>query len=180
MLVLILVCVHRCAESDEVVRGLLVLEAEVPSTVDFGGESRVALISQRPIDDHGMVLVWLKEPFLMRGQWGPILLVGASVKGARINVAIEAHTCFKERVRALDAVANEGGQLLATLPVWNSEEVARSVGEFLKPALEVTLPARARVDAGLWLPVFFVLVKILGPVGGRRAGREGRKRGRRG
>jgi hypothetical protein len=56
-----------------------------------------------------MLLVWFKEPFLMRGKRSPILLIRASVEGARKDIAVEAHTGFKEGGGVLDAVANEGG-----------------------------------------------------------------------
>jgi hypothetical protein len=66
MFVLILIRVHGHAELDEIVRGLLVLNAKVAGTVDFGGEGSIALVSQCPVDDHGVVLVGLEEPFLVR------------------------------------------------------------------------------------------------------------------
>jgi hypothetical protein len=161
MFVLVLVRVHHCAESDQVVRGLLVLDTKVSSTVNLGGEGRVLLVAQRPVDHHGVVLIRLKEPFLMGGQRGPVLLVGASVEGARVEVAVEAHAGFKEGIRTLDVVANERGQLLAALPVGDSEEVAWSVRKLLETTLEIPLPTRARVDARLRLPVFFVFVEAL-------------------
>jgi hypothetical protein len=48
--------------------------------------------------------------------------------------------------------------------------------EVLEIALEVALPSWARVDAGLRLPVFFVTVKPVRPISGRRVGGRGRSR----
>jgi hypothetical protein len=130
----------------------------VSSAVNFGCEGCVPLVTQRPIDHHGVVLIGFKEPFLVRGQRGPILLVRASVEGARVQITVEAHAGFKEGVRTLDAIANERGQRLAAFPIGNRKEVAQGVGELLETALEVPFPARAWVNARLWLPVFLVVV----------------------
>jgi hypothetical protein len=79
------------------------------SAVYLCSESCVPLVSQCPVDYHRVILIRLEKPFLMRGQWGTIFLIRASMERARVKVAVEAHTGLKEWVRALDAVANEGG-----------------------------------------------------------------------
>jgi hypothetical protein len=105
--VLILVRVHSCAEPDEVVHSFLVLDAEVMGAMDFSGEGSIAFISQCPVDDHGVVLVRLEEPFLMRGERSPILLIGPSVEGTGVQVTVEAHTGLQIWVGPLDAVMDE-------------------------------------------------------------------------
>jgi hypothetical protein len=46
--------------------------------------------------------------------------------------------------------------------------------EFVETSLEVSLPSGARMDAGLWFPVFFVVIEALGPVGRGRGSRKER------
>jgi hypothetical protein len=109
VLVLVFVGIHRRAKSDQIVRGLLVLDTEVSSAVYFGGERRIPFVPQCPVDSHGVILVGLEEPLLVRREWGTVLLIGTSVEGAREQIAVEAHTGLKEGVWAFDAIANEGG-----------------------------------------------------------------------
>jgi hypothetical protein len=45
MFVLVLVRVHRCAESDQVIRGLLVLDTKMSSTVNLSSEGRIPLVT---------------------------------------------------------------------------------------------------------------------------------------
>jgi hypothetical protein len=67
------------------------------------------------------------------------------------------------------------------MAVWDGEEVAWGVREVDKIALEVALPAWARMNTGLRLPVLFVFIKAPRPIGGRRfGGRRGNGRVRRG
>jgi hypothetical protein len=89
------------------------------------------------------------------------------VEGARVEITIEAHTGLEKGVGTLDAVANERGQLLAAVPIRDGKEMPRGVRKFLETSLEVSFPARAGVDTRLRLPVFFVVVETLGPVGRR-------------
>jgi hypothetical protein len=112
-----------------------------------------------------VVLVWLKEPLLVGGEWGAILLVRASVKGTREEVAVEATAGFKEGVRPLDTVPDERSEFFTSFAVRDGEEMPRRVGELFETSLEVPFPARTRVDARLRRPVFFVVVETLGPVG---------------
>jgi hypothetical protein len=156
--VLVFVRVHGCAKSNEIVSGLLVLDTEVSGSMDFSGQGRIALVPQHPVDDHGMVLVGFEEPFLMRGQWSPIFLVGTGMKRAGVKVAVEAHAGFEEGVWPLNAIVDEGGEFLTAFAVRNGKEMPRRMRELLEATLKVPLPARARVDAGLWLPVFLVFV----------------------
>jgi hypothetical protein len=102
------------------------------------------------------------------------------MKGAGVQIAVEAHTGLKKRVTSLNAIADEGGELVTAFAVGNGEEVSQRVGEFFEAVFKIALPARAGVDAGLRLPVLFVLVEALGPVGGGCRSREGgNRRGRR-
>jgi hypothetical protein len=87
-----------------------------------------------------------------------IFLVRASVKRAREEIAIEAAAGFKEGVRPLNTIADERSEFLTSFAVRDGEEVPRRVGELFEATLEVSLPAGARVDARLWLPVLFVVV----------------------
>jgi hypothetical protein len=163
--VLVLVRVHRRTEPDQIVRCLLVLDAEMSSAVDLRGEGSVSFVPQCPINDHSMVLVWFEEPLLMWSQRGAVFLIGASVKGAGVEVAIEAHTGLEEGVRSFDTITNERGQLLAAFAIWNGEEVSWRMGKLFKSSLEVSLPAWTGMDTGLWLPVLLVVVETLRPVG---------------
>jgi hypothetical protein len=56
---------------------------------------------------------------------------------------------------------------LAAFPIRDGKEMPRGVRKFLETSLEVSFPARVGVDTRLRLPVFFVVVKTLGPVGGQ-------------
>jgi hypothetical protein len=109
MLVLVFVGVHGRTELDEVVRGFLVLDAEVAGAVDFGSKGRISLVLQCPVDCHGVVLVGLEEPLLVWGQWSPIFLIGSSVEGARVEIAVEAHAGLQKGVGPLDAIVDERG-----------------------------------------------------------------------
>jgi hypothetical protein len=134
---------------------------EVLGPVYFSSKHHVMFVSQHPGNHCSVFLVWFKKPFLMWGEWCPIFLIRASVEGACEDIAVEAHTGFKERGWVLYMIADERGKLLAPFAIRNSEKVSGCMQKILETMLEVTLQPRAQVNVWLGLPVFFVRIQPL-------------------